>query len=272
MNLQLASGAAAVLYLGAALMLAFHVAGRGPARLSASPLPGLATGFAAALAHTLALHSLLFTPAGLDLGFFQAASLVCWQIALVVLIAAARMPVASLGVIVLPLVALAALAPLYFESSSPVAQPDWRLEAHILLSLLAYSLLAVAAVQALILAAQDRQLHARRPGGWIRALPPLEAMERLLFRLIAGGFVLLALAVITGALFIDDMFAQHLVHKTVLSLLSLALFGGLLWGRWRHGWRGRVALRWTLGGFIALALAYFGSKLVLELILGTRWG
>ena len=53
----------------------------------------------------------------------------------------------------------------------------------------------------------------------------------------------------------------------MLSVIAWAILGILLWGRWRFGWRGRVAIRWSLGGFFALMLAYFGSKFVLELVL-----
>ncbi|MCB1564805.1 MAG: cytochrome c biogenesis protein CcsA, partial [Xanthomonadales bacterium] len=62
-------------------------------------------------------------------------------------------------------------------------------------------------------------------------------------------------------------FAQHLVHKTVLSLLAWAAFGVLLFGRWRFGWRGKRAVRWTLLAMLLLLLAFFGSKFVLEVIL-----
>jgi ABC-type uncharacterized transport system permease subunit len=144
----------------------------------------------------------------------------------------------------------------------------WQLELHILLSILAYSLLVIAALQAVLLAVQDHQLRNRHPGGLIRALPPLQTMETLLIQLIATGFVLLSLALLTGLFFLEDIFAQHLVHKTVLSLIAWGVFATLLWGHWRFGWRGRVAIRWTLGGFLFLMLAYFGSKLVLELLLG----
>jgi len=85
--------------------------------------------------------------------------------------------------------------------------------------------------------------------------------------MIGVGFALLTLALVTGVLFLQDIFAQHLVHKTVLSIMAWCVFALLLWGRWRFGWRGRVAIRWTVGGFVFLMLAYFGSKLVLELIL-----
>ena len=92
-------------------------------------------------------------------------------------------------------------------------------------------------------------------------------MEQLLFQLIGTGFVLLSAGLLTGIVFLEDVFAQHLVHKTVLSIAAWSIFGILLWGRWRFGWRGRKAIRWTLSGFGVLILAYFGSKLVLELIL-----
>jgi len=137
----------------------------------------------------------------------------------------------------------------------------------IVLSIMAYSLFAIAAVQAILLAIQDHQLRNRRPGGIIRALPPLQTMEDLLMQLILAGFILLTLALLSGFFFLEDIFAQHLVHKTVLSIAAWLVFATLLWGRWKFGWRGRTAIRWTLGGYIALMLAYFGSKLVLELLL-----
>lgn len=257
---------AAAAYVGGAALFALHTAGRGP-RAS-----GLVAGAVAVVVHAIALRQLLFVPAGLELGFFQVASLVGWQIAVVVLLAAVRLPLASIAVVVLPVVAMATLAPAVFDSSSVRGALATAVEAHILPSLLAYSLLAVAAVQAVVLAFQDRQLRRHRPGGWVGALPPIEAMESLLFRLIGAGFVLLGFALATGFAFVDDLFAQHLVHKTVLSVVAWALFGVLLWGRWRRGWRGRTALRWTLAAFVSLALGYFGSKLVLELILERRWG
>lgn len=93
-------------------------------------------------------------------------------------------------------------------------------------------------------------------------------METLLFRFIGAGFVLLTLALATGFMYLEDIFAQHLVHKTVLSIASWAVFGALLLGRLFMGWRGRTAVRWTLSGFGVLLLAYFGSKIMLEWVLG----
>jgi ABC-type uncharacterized transport system permease subunit len=105
----------------------------------------------------------------------------------------------------------------------------------------------------------------------LHRLPPLQTMERLLFQLIFFGFFLLSLTLVSGLIFVHNLFAQHLVHKTVLSFFAWLIFGLLLWGRMRHGWRGRTAIRWALSGYTALVLAYFGSKLVLEQVLGLHW-
>jgi len=70
-----------------------------------------------------------------------------------------------------------------------------------------------------------------------------------------------------GFAFLDDIFAQHLVHKTVLSMLAWVIFAFLLWGRYTYGWRGKKAIKLSLGGFVFLMLSYFGSKFVSELIL-----
>jgi ABC-type uncharacterized transport system permease subunit len=111
------------------------------------------------------------------------------------------------------------------------------------------------------------RLRHRQPGGFLRGIPPLTTMEALLFQMIGAGFVLLTITLVSGLFFLEDFFAQHLVHKVTLSFVAWGVFGVLLWGRWRFGWRGRTAIRWTLSGFAFLVLAYFGSKLVLELIL-----
>ena len=65
----------------------------------------------------------------------------------------------------------------------------------------------------------------------------------------------------------DNLFAQHLVHKTVLSIVAWVVFGILLFGRWRWGWRGSRAVQLALAGMVILVLAFFGSKFVLEVIL-----
>lgn len=222
----------------------------------------------ALLLHGWALFGALFTADGLNLGFFNMLSLTAWFIVAVVVVTAFTHPLENLGIAVLPMAAVSLLLQELFPSPlSHITHTSTGLDIHILLSIASYSVLAIAALQSLLLAMQDHQLRNRKPTGFIRALPPLETMERLLFRMIGVGYLLLSLSLISGAHFLEDIFAQHVVHKTLLSIAAWMVFAILLWGRWRFGWRGRVAIRWTLSGFAILMLAYFGSKLVQELIL-----
>lgn len=228
----------------------------------------IALGLGGVILHAVALYPRLITAQGLNLGFFNALSLIGVLGAFLLLISALNRPLESLGVVLLPLAALS-IALMFAYPSQRILESSgaWQLDLHIVLSVVAYSLLGIGALQAIVLAIQDSHLRNRHPGGLIRALPALQVMESLLFQLISIGFIFLSLALLTGILFLDDIFAQHLVHKTVLSIIAWGVFGILLWGRWRFGWRGQTAIRWTLGGFMFLMLAYFGSKLVLELIL-----
>ena len=173
---------------------------------------------------------------------------------------------AALGVVVFPMAAASLLG--YTGYGHVRAEGlDWRLQLHAWCALLAYATLAIAALLALMLWAQERALRRREFHDWMRALPPLTELEALLFRTIAVGFILLTATLLTGVLFVENLLEQHLVQKTVLSVLSWLLFGGLLLGRWRYGWRGTTAVRWTLAAMALLVLAFFGSKFVLELVL-----
>lgn len=228
----------------------------------------IAIGLVAVGLHAVTLYQNLFVPEGLNLGFFNAISLITWLIALLILLASFSNPVENLGVFLLPVTALAILCDMVFSTPHTLMTAQaMELKLHIFMSVLAYSLLSIAAVHAVLLAVQDRHLRTKRPGGFIRALPPLQTMESLLFQMIALGLVLLSLSLISGTIYIEDMFAQHIVHKTILSIVAWVVFATLLWGRWRFGWRGSIAIRWTLSGFFVLLLAYIGSKWVLEVIL-----
>ena len=123
-----------------------------------------------------------------------------------------------------------------------------------------------------LLALQDAAIRGGRSGGWLATLPPVESLERALFSVIGIGTAALTVAILAGLLFVTNLFAQHLMHKTVLALVAWAIFACLLFGRWRFGWRGRKAARYTIAGFLVLAFAYFGSKFVLEILLGRHWG
>ena len=153
------------------------------------------------------------------------------------------------------------------EKTHRLLATNWQMSLHILSSILAFSLLNIAALQALLLALQDQHLRSHHPKRLILALPPLQAMETLLFQMLGTGIVFLTIALFSGFLFVENLFAQHLAHKTVLSICAWLIFTSLLVGRIRYGWRGKTAIQWTLIGFVLLLLAYFGSKFVLELIL-----
>jgi ABC-type uncharacterized transport system permease subunit len=258
---------AILLYLASSILIGVRLFRSGepgvPGRNAAIGL-----GFAGVALHTWLIYDGIFSQPGLNLAFFNALALTSWTVVTLLLVSSLTKPVENLGILILPLAALT----LFLESRYPSQgflrdAAGWPIKIHVLLSMLAYSLLTLASVQAILLAVQDHHLHTRQPTGFVRALPPLQTMESLLFEMIGAGFVLLTLALVSGFAFLEDMFAQHLVHKTALSTLGWLVFGALLVGRFRYGWRGRTAIIWTLSGFVILVLAYFGSKAVLELIL-----
>jgi ABC-type uncharacterized transport system permease subunit len=175
--------------------------------------------------------------------------------------------VEALGIIVFPLAAATLAAYAWFGGGPPRHGLGWPLKLHALLALLAYATLAVATLLALMLWAQERALRRRHLGVWLRVLPPLTQMETLAFRTLSAAFILLSLTLLTGVLFVDDLFGQGLGHKTVLSILSWAVLAVLLVGRWRWGWRGPRAAKLTLFAMALLLLAFFGSKFVYEMVL-----
>lgn len=181
----------------------------------------------------------------------------------------------SMRRIVMPCAAVAALLPPLFPGSlMPVQDQSPAFGWHVAVALLAYSTLTIAAFHAVLMALQEARLHTRSAKkGWLGAavdqLPALLTMEKLLFRMIGIGFVLLSLTVLSGFVFSEQLFGRALRwdHKNVFALLSWVLFAALLAGRRWRGWRGKTALRFTLAGFATLALAYVGSRFVFEVVL-----
>jgi ABC-type uncharacterized transport system permease subunit len=252
---------AAALYLAAALVLALPL-------LHRHPLPRAAGLFVAAVA--VCTHAGVLVAkhgGGVDLHFFAALSLVGGCIAALCLLVNLVRPIATLGVIAFPLAAVLLLLDVLIAPATQPLPIEWQIKLHVVFALLGYSVLSVAAVLAILLALQEHALRTRRLGGIAEALPPLTLTEALMFQLIGAGFVLLTLTLLSGILFVENLFAQHLAHKTVLSIAAWLVFGTLLHGRWRYGWRGRRAVRLTLLGMLLLLLAYFGSRFVLEVIL-----
>jgi len=226
----------------------------------------------AVILHSIGIYAQMVTASGIDLGIMKAFSLIMLSINGIVLVSSLRKPLHNLYVILLPISGLAIVLSTFFaQAPGPVAaQLGFGIGAHVILSIIAYSLLALATLQALLLQWQDSHLKKRQLTGLIRHLPPLQTIEVLMFELLWVGVALLTLGILLGALYIDNIFAQHLVHKTILSIIAWAIFALLLWGRVQWGWRGSKATRWILVGFCILMLAYFGSKLVLEVILAPK--
>jgi len=230
-------------------------------------LPALA--IAALLAHGWYVQNLVFPPTGPVLDLPRVTSLIFLFISLLTLVNLSRgKAIASLVPVVFPLAGASVLLSLLV----PVAE-DYRSSlgllatVHALLSILAYSTLTIAALQALSLALLEQDLKRRRTSPLLTLLPPLQTLEELLFEHIWLGVILLSLSILSGALFLDELMrTPGLIHKTILSLIAWAIFATLLWGRHRKGWRSTVVVRYSLGGFAALVLAYFGSRWAIALL------
>jgi ABC-type uncharacterized transport system permease subunit len=262
--------AAAYLALGWLAWRTLDTPARG-ARWRAVLLPVLA------LVHAALLGLAIGGSGEFRFGFAQALSATLLLAVLALWVEGMFVPVRSLDVLVLPAAALCVLLPLLFHGAPITAGVDSiALRLHLLVAIAAYSLLTIAALHALLMALLDRRLHAPVQGpahGMARVfgqLPSLLALEKLLFRLIWAGFVLLTATLVTGVFFSEQLFGRALrfEHKTVFTIASWLVFAGLLGGRVVFGWRGRTALRWTFAGFLMLLLAYVGSRFVLEVILG----
>lgn len=258
-------------YLSIAAIVLYGLAGglqiRRIKSSSGEMLPALLA-FGAVSAHAVAAITAIYTDIGMDLGLPQSLSLISWVICLITLLASFRRPVHSLLIAVYPLAALALLAELTLPPNHDIlSHVGTGVFVHIISSILSYSVLSVAAALAIVLAIQDKRLKQHKLLGLSNLLPPLQTIEEMLFEFIWAGFTLLTVAIASGALYVEDLLAQHLVHKTVFSVVAWVLFAILLWGRATLGWRGRTAIRWTLWAFAFLMLAYIGTQVVLQWIL-----
>jgi len=222
--------------------------------------------------HSAAAIGEMRTIGGFNADFFSALALVSLINLIVVLVGMLRFAWIELLLLALPgtaglvlLKLLVAPVPAALDTGSAM------LDLHIVASLVSYSMLSIAALTAMFIAVLHNLLRQHRRPNIIEILPPLVTMESMLFQMIGVGWIILTVSLATGLVFVDDLFAQHLAHKTFLSILSWILFGALLAGRWRYGWRGMRVVRLTLIGMAVLLLAYFGSKAVLELMLDRQW-
>lgn len=226
----------------------------------------------AVLAHLGWLSTTIRAEAGYALDIADSLSMFGLVVGAIGALLAFRLHFRAPAAILLATAAALALGTGSLSTIREATDPGWPLAAHITLSAVAFGLLATAALLALVLAAQEAALRSRRPAKWLAALPPMESMEHAVFTLLTLGFISLSATLLIGALFVTDLFGQRLVHKVVLALVAWAIFGVLLLGRYRFGWRGRKARRLVLSGFVVLVMSYFVTKFVLEVLLDRHWG
>ncbi len=222
------------------------------------------------LIHLWLLSATMFHAGGLYLGVGNTVSLVIAIAVFIYWVAGFFYRLEALNALVLPSAAVLSLLPLLVPATQPLANTQLPVfKAHLLIAMLAYSLFTIASLHVLVMAFAERHLHSHDVPPLLQTLPPLLTMESVLFKILGSGFVFLTLTLATGVLFSEELFGKPLTftHKTVFGFMSWFIFGGLLLGRTLYGWRGRVALRWTLAGFMALVLAYVGSRFVAEVIL-----
>jgi len=221
--------------------------------------------------HAYALFGSIFSGGTMRIGVGDAISAILWLTVLIYWMGSLVYRLEGLHALILPAAALATLLPVLFPAARPLPNTELlAFKLHLVISMLAYSLFTIASLHVLLMAMLERRLHQGVLPAGLRKLPPLLTMETLLFRIIWAGFIMLSLTLASGVLFSEEVFgkAARLNHKTIFGFVSWLVFGSLLFGRHFHGWRGRVAVRWTLAGFLLLVLAYLGSKFVIEVLLG----
>jgi ABC-type uncharacterized transport system permease subunit len=259
--------------LGLAAMLAYTAAAWPVAVKRRWPDLALAIGW---IAHGVALWLDIAgygaAEPGARFGFAPALSATVWIVIAVHAIESRLLPLPAVRLLLAVAATLSVLlAALYPGESRPFAgstAASW-LPLHWLLGVVSYGLFAVAVLHAWLLDGAERRLRtAVAPlagaGGAGGGGVPLLQLERLTFRFVEVGFIVLSVAIVLGVLLPERW---RWDHKTVLSLLGWATFAVLIAGRHFRGWRGRRATRWVYAGALLLLLAYVGARFVIEVVL-----
>ncbi|MBS1217214.1 MAG: cytochrome biosis protein [Proteobacteria bacterium] len=221
--------------------------------------------------HAAVLFGTMLAGNVLRIGVGDAISAILWLTVLIYWLGSLFYRLDGLHALIMPVAAIAAFLPALLPAARPVPNTELlAFKLHLLISMLAYSLFTIASLHVLLMAMLERRLHQGALPAGLQKLPPLLTMETLLFRIIWAGFIMLTLTLLSGVMYSEELFgkAARINHKTIFGIVSWIVFGALLFGRHFHGWRGRVAVRWTLAGFLLLVLAYLGSKFVVEVLLG----
>ncbi len=235
---------------------------------AAARTPVLCAGLAAVAAHAVSAWETVRVPGGFQFGIAQTSTLIALAITSLALASSLRKPLDNLFIGLFPLAIATIALSLVAGGSFPTTNLGAGSGSHVLLSVLAYGFISIAALQAVFLSWQNHRLKHGRAGGLLTRLPPLQDMESFLLELLWAGQVLLSLAIIAGIFFIDDVWAlDGIIHKSFFTTLAWLLFAVLLWGHHRLGWRGTTMIRGTLTGFSLLLVGFYGSKFVLEYVL-----
>jgi len=219
------------------------------------------TALAASLIHVFALSTTLWAENSIHFSMGNGLSLVALLGSTILLITCINKSTETLGIFIYPLAALATLLPLATTTYTPL---PFTLGIHVLISIAAYSIMGIATAQAILYGVQEHRFRTKQLSTLMKALPPLQVMENALIQLVIIGFTFLSLALISGIFFIEDIFAQHLIHKTFFAILSWLVYGAFLFGHFKYGWRGRKAARYTIWAYFLLILSYIGTELILS--------
>ncbi len=223
--------------------------------------------FAAIVVHGLFLYLLIDRSDQQNLTLFNMMSLTNWLAMIVLLVNGIRRNVTLMVAIIACFALLSsALGMSYPGEPNASLRGQWLTLLHIFSAITATGFLLLAAVQAVLLAFADMRLRSH-PTHVPTYFPPLQSLESFLFQLLLIGFLLMSLSLVIATFFLPESFSNQPLHKSLLSTLAWITFGVLLVGHQWKGWRGTTAAKWTLAGFALLSLGYFGSKLVIELIL-----
>lgn len=220
--------------------------------------------------HLYLLRQDVLVDGGVSLGFAASLSAVAALTVLMYSIAAWRYPLGGMQSFVLAVAGLAVVVQAALPPTAPPHAESAMSGTHLLMAFVAYGLFTIAALHAVLIALAEKHLHKPVPPLLVSGLPPLLTLEKMLFRMVELGFVILTLTLVSGVVFSEVQSGKPLpfTHMTVFGLASWLIFGALLVGRRVYGWRGRTAIYWTLAGFVSLLLAYVGVKFVLEVLLG----
>lgn len=232
-------------------------------------LPAIYTGLAGLILHVVILVNNIWTNDGQNLSIVNVTAITAWLITAVVIAVSLKNKQTFLLPLVTGFSALVITAAVLVPGSVIMhVELQHGLLLHISLALLAYGCLSIAFLYALQLSFINRRLKQKSTVMFHSAMPPLMQVERNLFHLLIFGTLLLTLSLASGFFFLEDMFAQRQVHKTILTSIAWVMYVGFIGYHKKYGLRDNTIVVFSVVGIVILTLAYFGSRIVKEVFLG----